>query len=134
MRIDKIAKRIYSGYIWMSDEDAPCRIDNEAYENALETGTVPFIIEAQLYDEEQKVSISVKYVDGQYIANEYSDVDAACANDKDVKLRTFIGNSRLGEYKLQFLQYWQEEEDVENLRCGMKELRPGKLVFIGFEK
>lgn len=131
----KIEKRKYSGYVWMSDKDHPEKVlHNEEYCLERADDANPFVIEAQLYSSEDKVSVSVKYVDGKYIVKEYENVSPKSVSDT-ITLKEYDANSKIGGV-LQFLQYWDEKDDdeVNPLRCGMKELRPGKLVFVGFKK
>ena len=71
MKIDKIPEAVYQGYIWKSNEDKPETLNNKNFSNQLDASINPFIIEAQLYDDATRTSISVKYVDGEYIANSY---------------------------------------------------------------
>lgn len=135
----KIENRKYSGYVWMSDEAKPCVIlHDEEYGIEIDETANPFIVEAQLYCAAERLSISVKYVDGQYIVREYSDVGVDSANDDAIELKQYLGNPRMGKETLNFLQYWEESAPVEmsngkDLLCGMRELRPGKFVFVGFK-
>lgn len=134
-----IEKRKYTGYIWMSDEPSPKVLLGEEFGGEFAETANPFIIEAQLYDEHSKISVSVKYVDGKYIMQEYTDVDVSIANE-DIELKEFVAYARIAEHNgnknLLFLQYWEEKKDDETApsRLGMVELRPGKLVFVGFKK
>lgn len=131
----KIEKRKYSGYVWMSDENHPEKVlHNEEYSLEIADEVNPFVIEAQLYAPKDKVSVSVKYVDGKYLVKEYENVSPESVSDT-ITLKEYVANPKIGG-ELQFLQYWDEkDDDKENpLRCGMKELRPGKLVFVGFKK
>lgn len=133
-----IEKRKYTGYIWMSDDPSPKVLLGEEFGGEFAETANPFIIEAQLYDGE-KNSVSVKYVDGKYIMHEYTDVDVSSANE-DVELKEYIAHARIaecnGNKNLLFLQYWEEKQDdaTAPTRSGMVELRPGKLVFVGFKK
>ena len=72
----------------------------------------------------------MEYVDGEYICNSYN-VDSLDFNRNNIEKKVFHSN-RMKGYKLQFLQYWMEKEDV--LCEGMKVLRPTKSVFVGFIK
>lgn len=131
----KIEKRKYSGYVWMSDSNKPIVLHNEEYSLEIADDANPFVIEAQLYSSKDNVSVSVKYVDGKYIVKEYENVSPESKSDT-ITFKEYVANPRIGNDALLFLQYWEEKEDdnVNPLRCDMKELRPGKLVFVGFKK
>lgn len=132
----KIDNRKYSGYVWMSDDNIPEKVlHEEDYTIEKEDQANPFVIEAQLYCAEERLSISVKHVDGKYIIKEYTNVGPDTANEDDIELKIFKANPKIGGM-LQFLQYWEEKKDDEVLptREGMVELRPSKLVFVGFKK
>ena len=126
----KIEKSIYEGYLWYSNSDKPKLLKNEDFELEISDNKNPFVIEGQLYDRDKMKSISIKYVDGQYICNSYA-VDPLDFNRADVERKEFYSNWKGGD-KLQFLQYWGEVED--DLCEGLKVLRPEQLVFVGFIK
>ena len=126
----KIEKSIYDGYIWYSDKSNPEIFQNQDFEFDADKIGNPFIIEGQLYDEQKKISYSIKFVDGKYICKKY-EVESTDFNKKDVEIKTFHAN-RMDNLKLQFLQYWKDEND--ELCEGMKVLQPAELVFIGFVK
>lgn len=67
----KIEKSKYQGYLWYSDQKEPKVFNNELFELEIADNENPFIVEGQLYDEENRASISIKYVDGNYIVNKY---------------------------------------------------------------
>lgn len=126
----KIEKSIYDGYIWYSDKSEPEVFQEKDFEFDADKIDNPFIIEGQLYDDQKKISYSIKFVDGKYICKKY-EVESTDFNKKDVEIKTFHAN-RMDDLKLQFLQYWKEEDD--ELCEGMKVLQPAELVFIGFVK
>lgn len=126
----KIEKSIYDGYIWYSDKSKPEIFQNQDFEFDADKIGNPFIIEGQLYDDQKKFSYSIKFVDGKYICKKY-EVESTDFNKKDVEIKTFHAN-RMDNLKLQFLQYWKEEDD--ELCEGMKVLQPKELVFVGFVK
>lgn len=126
----KIEKATYEGYLWYSNESQPKILHGEEFEKEIANNENPFIIEGQLYDADRMHSISIKYVDGAYICNEY-DVESTDFNKANVEKKIFHSN-RMEGVKLQFLQYWDEAED--DLCEGMKVLRPTKSVFVGFIK
>jgi CRISPR type III-associated protein (TIGR04423 family) len=126
----KIEKSIYDGYIWYSDKSEPEVFQEKDFEFDTDKIDNPFIIEGQLYDDQKMISYSIKFVDGKYICKKY-EVESTDFNKKDVEIKTFHAN-RVDNLKLQFLQYWKEEDD--ELCEGMKVLQPAELVFIGFVK
>lgn len=127
-----ISKSKYTGYVWMSDEPRPDVLINREYQNDLVERANPFVIEAQLYDEDNHRSISVKYVDGEYLVNTYENVfEGMTLPQAQIELKEFIGNKMDGRI-LRFLQFWREVPDERC--CGMAVLQPKDLVFIGFKK
>ena len=125
----------YEGYIWMSDQnyidkntDVPLVIKGEYPGRELVDGENPFVIEAQLYDRQNKKSISIKYNDGHYLVNTF-DVTEEDLADGDI--REYQSN-RMGGKTLRFCQRWRAfpNDDCE----GMEVLTPVEIVFIGFSK
>ena len=103
----------------------------ETVESMLDENVNPFVIEGQLYDSENLVSYSIKYVDGKYIIKKYQ-LKSTDFNNVDIDILDFKAH-RMGEGRvLQFLQYYREEED--SLCAGMKVLQPKEKVFVGFKK
>jgi CRISPR type III-associated protein (TIGR04423 family) len=118
----------YQGYLWISDrkepitfEDAPVSFDFEQVN--------PFVIEGQLYDDANKKSFSIKYVDGEYLVVEYDvkALDNACDSNVTVK---YLSN-RMEERMLRFRQYWRPQKD--KLCENMDVLTPAEFVFVGFK-
>lgn len=121
----KIVKAKYEGYLWMSDAQSPRVIDNEEFDLELPDEANPFIVEGQLFNREEGISISIKYVDGKYLCKEYS-----VGNQTACDTKVFYANRMEGK-KLRFFQYWR---DAANDLCeGMPVLQPAELVFVGFE-
>lgn len=130
----------YVGYLWLSDESKPIIVPehNDRYnleKDGLEFSNDqnPFVIEGLLYDASRNLSITIKYVDGGYIVNEYL-IDKLVS--PDFKEMTYQSH-RMDGRKLKFRQYWVEAEDEfcddpQDIK-GMKTLRPDKLVFVGFD-
>lgn len=125
-----IKKSIYEGYLWYSDAQEPQVIDQQEFELSIADNHNPFIVEGQLCDVHNRHSISIKFVDGQYIIKEYDFTEDDFSNpEREVK--TFLSN-RMGGKKLQFLQYWRAEPDP--LCEEMAVLQSAALVFVGFDK
>lgn len=137
--IDKNCK--YEGYFWLSDENKPIVFTGEKTLNAEciahKNGNKlinpllsknPFLIEGQLYDRENKISFSIKYIDGEYIINKFSLVNEKTDNSD---YHSYL-SKRMGGRKLVFIQRWKEEED--ELCEGFPVLKPIDFVFVGFKK
>lgn len=126
----KIEKSIYEGYLWYSDKPEPKVYIKKELELEISEKTNPFIIEGQLFDGTN--SISIKYVDGKYIVNRY-EVKEADFNDVNIELKEFLPNRMKDIEKLRFLQYWKPQEEKDELCEKMEVLQPAELVFIGFK-
>lgn len=135
-----IPRGSYVGYLWLSDEAKPIAIPEQSnkydlaqYGLDLSNDHNPFVVEGLLFDASNNLSISIKYVDGGYIVNEYHIDMLAPSYYKEVTYQSHRMNGR----KLKFRQYWEEAEDEfcddPQDTKGMKTLRPGKLVFVGFD-
>ena len=136
IRINEIKTLTYEGYLWMSDKENPTVYENESV-TLPEEDTNPFVVEGQLYNEKEGLSYSIKYVDGQYIVQEYevTETDMKSPNNQ---VKTYLSN-RMGDKKLQFLRYWEEVLDEDNYKDsdnpnGLPVLTQTKNVFIGFKK
>lgn len=128
MKIDKIPEAVYQGYYWMSNEDKPETLNNKNFSNQLDASINPFIIEAQLYDDATRTSISVKYVDGEYIANSYQLPERIKQEEYTEQIYTA---HRLEDVShLRFYRHWVAE--VDELCEGMEVLKPKELIFAGF--
>lgn len=134
----------FEGYIWWSNEREPklCKAcDTTVLE--LDDEKNPFIVEALLWDKARGKSISVRFVDGQYVVGEYAVAEEDFTNQERTTRKEFLaldtnkeratqGKFRLdGVSKLRFLQYWEAAKD--GLCEGFETLQPGNLVFVGFE-
>lgn len=121
---------LYEGYIWMSDKSEPTVYINKKVDQSLFDSANPFVIEAQLYDGDNGLSYSMKFVDGELniYRFEVKDTDFNSKENKDMK---FIPNRMDKVSKLKFLQYWipQPDEFCEK----MEVLQPSAFVFVGFE-
>lgn len=118
----KIGKSKYTGYLWYSDKTTPKVFNDEEFGLEIEDSKNPFIIEGQLCDGNQ--SISIKHVDGKYIVNTYNLSDYA-----DIEAEAYVPNRMEKVERLLFKRSWKAEKD--NLCCGMEVLQPKELVFVG---
>lgn len=137
----EIKKSRFDGYLWLSDQTVPSLVlHNEEFSMTIQDGVVSvlnnqihlepgqFIVEAMLYDVEQQVSYSVRYVDGEYLIAEFK-VNPLDFNRDNVQIVSYMGSHKsLGH--LQFLKYWKEE--LDQLCEGMAVLQPQAFVFVGF--
>ncbi len=127
MEIIKIQKA--QGYLWQSDKEQPDLKDNENIELCLDENVNPFIVEGQLYDVENHISYSIRYIDGKYLVCKFSVKDEDL-NNPDNEYKTYFSN-RMKDRKLKFLRYWEPRCDANCL--DMYVLSQTKNVFIGFE-
>ena len=118
------------GYLWWSDQPKPKVYQDESIDICLYEAKNPFVVEGQLYDEENKESYSIKYVDGKYHINKYK-VNESDLINQDNEVKSYLSN-RMDDRWLKFLRYWEEKED-ENC-MGMPVLTLTKNVFIGFDE
>jgi CRISPR type III-associated protein (TIGR04423 family) len=115
------------GYIWYSDKPQPEKIAEEQYSLELDESKNPFVVEGQIYSEDEKSSYSIKYVDGKYIVIKYE--LGKLGEDYDEK--PFIANRLKNVARIKFRQYWKQVKD--DLCEGMTTLVPAEYVFVGFE-
>lgn len=119
----------------MSDATDPVLVKDAIPEfvSQLDATANPFVIEAQLYDEANRLSYSVKYVDGSYIALRHevkeSVKDVESGKYDHITLKKYYANRMPGR-RLCFLQYWEDKPDA--LCEGMDVLQPAGMAFVGF--
>lgn len=131
MEINKQVK--YEGYIWLSDQTQPKVLKDEELDiERLKDYINPFVIEGQLWNAADGISISIRCVDGKLIINEHHVIDEDLDGSSTVTLERYIPHHIKGVKRLRFLRYWKAEED--ELCEHFEALRPEKLVFVGFEK
>lgn len=142
----------FEGYLWKSNEQEPEVYFGEGLLPAytFDDETNPFIIEGQLFDAKAGLSVSIKYVDGEYKIKKYfiekkdsnhpsffyvikdddgeNKVEIHC----EIKELHYKGNSKLKGHNLHFYELWEEKPD--SLCCNMKVLEATKVIFAGFEK
>lgn len=128
MKTNEIEQGNYQGYYWMSDETAPHLLNGEPFTLQLNNDTNPFVIEAQLYND-NGISYSIKYFDGNYLIHKYDTNQLAKQANTIVDTLIFNGHRMEGK-ALKFNRYWREVSD--DLLCGLTTLEPKEFVFIGF--
>ena len=134
----------YEGYLWYCNEKKPMVFDGSepVPEMNLDEEKNPFIIEGNLWDEDGRNSIMIRYVDGEYIVRRTkvkeeelkasSRASSQAYESGSPTLKKYLAHRIEGVKCLCFLQYWQAESD--KMCEGMQVLRPSKLVLIGFDK
>lgn len=135
-KLEKIIlpKGRYTGYIWQSDKRQPRIYNNEVVDTEIVcvSSANPFIIEGIIVirTDNEEVSYSIRYVDGQFIFSHYDLANIKRKKEKEIK--NFLASFDKAPGELQFIQCWGEEEDPN---CeGMKTLVPQEFVFVGFKK
>ena len=123
----------YEGYLWMSNKQHPEVFYPESQvDSSLFTKKNPFVVEGYLFNKQSGLSLSIKYIDGQYHIYrnivETSDLDS-----KDVDSVYYLTQrmKTSGKEWVKFLRYWKEKTDSSCL--GMNVLEVEKEVFIGFK-
>jgi len=122
----KIEKSKYQGYLWYSNKQTPRIINDKVFNLEIDDSENPFVIEGQLYDSDNKKSLSIKYVDGEYIIHSY---DLETKDFDSMNQKQYVSN-RMGGRMLKFVQHWTPQDD--EFCEGMEVLQPSELVFIGF--
>ena len=123
-----IDKSKYEGYVWESDKQRP-EILPASGEINTDVISNPFVIEAQLIDLGKNESLSIKFVDGEYLVSRYNLTDY---KDIDTTEEEYIPNQMPGVDKLLFKRAWRLEKD--EMCQGWDVLQPAELVFVGLKK
>ena len=125
--LSEIKNRKYSGYIWMSDSKEPKMLNKEEFDFS-SVGVNPFIIEALLYCEEEKVSLTIRHT-GKYHINEIN--LNKLPDGAELESMEYLPHRLKGVDKVCFKQLWVPEED-ENCE-NWPVLKMKALVFTGFK-
>jgi len=129
--INEIPEFYYEGYLWYSDKSKPEIINLEEPFNKSMLKNLPFVIEGNLWAENEKISISIKNIDGEYQIFKYVLSQFSKQDFKD-NTQTYRAHD-LGEVKeFTLYQHWKEEEDP--LCTNMKTLVPSWTAFTGFKQ
>jgi CRISPR type III-associated protein (TIGR04423 family) len=126
IQIEDIPSLNYGGYLWYSDSRNPLIIKDDFKPDLL--SELPFVVEGNLWAEKEKVSISIKHINGEYIISSFS-LDAI--DDLESKTKKFISNiPSFTQYKI--YQHW---ESVTNENCeNMLVAKPVWFAFVGLIK
>lgn len=116
----------WQGYYWMSDNMKPVvcfSIDD--YLPPLDQLN-PFITEGWLYHKDQKVSVSIRMMDGSYAIGEYQ-----LTKDENATCDAYLANKMEDSYrKILYTTIWEPVAD--ELCAGFDVLKPVARVFTGF--
>ncbi|MEA5402816.1 TIGR04423 family type III CRISPR-associated protein [Arcicella sp. DC2W] len=126
--ITDIPKRKYDGYVWFSDQKEPVPLIQKEY-SFEDTKENPFVIEALLWNEEEKISIMVRHT-GKYHIQEFKLKELPTGHELEEKVYLPY---RLGDKvkHVCFKQLWIPEEDE---LCEKMEVMTMKaLIFTGFK-
>ena len=122
--MEQIEAAKYVGYLWYSNEKKPMAFDGSepVPEMNLDEEKNPFIIEGNLWDEDGRNSIMIRYVDGEYIVRrtkvkeEESNASSRAYSQAyesgspiATTLKKYLAHRIEGVKCLCFLQYWQAE-------------------------
>lgn len=124
--LKNIPNLTYEGYVWMSDKEYPIVLNGETYDFS-EINTNPFIIEALLYNKEEKKSIHVQH-SGEYQIFEY---DLSKLEKSNLVEKEYLPHRLKDVEKVLIKQIWLPEKD-ENC-AGFDVLKLKAIVFCGFK-
>jgi len=120
-----IEKRKYEGYLWYSNEQQPQVLYGQSeWGIDINNATNPFIIEGQLWDEESRTSVSIKYIDGNYYKSE-------TVLQGDYDLVEYIPRRMPKVEKLLFARCWKTVDD--ELCEGFNTTKLENVLFIGLK-
>ncbi len=129
--LEDIPRLNYEGYYWLSDSSSAVLVDNAPinFSTFEKDGKPknPFIVEANLYNDDSKKSISVRHIDNGYILTV---IDWSEGKEVEVVEKEFIGHSSLKQRRLKFHEAWDRRIDkyCEELHV----LTPAGIGFVGF--
>ncbi|MFA8436809.1 MAG: TIGR04423 family type III CRISPR-associated protein [Marinifilaceae bacterium] len=139
--IDKLSDipsdKEFIGYYWMSNQDAPEQVDgkfiNPQESSNPQKSNNPYIVEGNLYCEEEGVSISIRNTGDEVRITQFNVAEAKAANKEIIQLvpQSYIAHRLPGKKKVCFQQAWIAEPDAN---CeGMPVLQPAWRAFVGFD-
>jgi len=127
-KVDELPDLSYDGYLWMSDEAKPRKIESKS---EIPTGTQnPFIVEGFLKSTDGTVSISLVSINGAMKIFQF-DLKQIDALPESQKTENSYLTHRYDEAKIKFITVWFPEKD--KLCDDMEVLQPKMRVFNGFE-
>ena len=129
--LQEIDKLPYTGYLWHSDQENPVKVTKDQTVDFSKVDINPFIIEGNLFNEQEQISISIRH-DGTKPIITRADLKKAKALGIELKKQNFIAHRIEGVEKLQFTQAWKAEKD--EFCNDLEVLKPAWSVFTGFDK
>lgn len=126
----------YLGYYWMSDTTDPVIVNGNLPEiiSSLNPAENPFVIEANLFNQDDRMSYTIKFIDGNYVLTSCQIreklVDVESGIYDNITLKEYYAN-RMPGLILLFFQYWREQPDP--LCAEMPVLHPAEMAFVGFK-
>lgn len=126
--LSAIPKRKYVGYIWMSDKEEPIVLKQPTEFDFSEISINPFVQEALLYSEGEKVSVMVRHTGGYHISEFY--LDKFPKRYELVEKQYYPHRLGFDDKKVCISQLWLPEEDPN---CEEMEVLTLKAhIFTGF--
>jgi CRISPR type III-associated protein (TIGR04423 family) len=123
----------FEGYYWYSDKSAPQALDNETIsESIFNLNELPFIVEGNLYNDKEKISINIKNIDGEYLITR-ANLKGLTYKSEEYLAHRLVLNDGTKISKIKLAHYWQESE-TDDLLAGMTTLMPVWMAFTGFVK
>lgn len=119
----------YEGYIWMSNCTRPQVLEGAPLPQDFSTTGNPFVVEAELWDKDNRLSYSIHHAGNQTVCQRYDVADGDFSSGNVDK--TVYVSHRMDGHQLCFLEYW--EEAASEACLGMPVLEMSKRVFVGFK-
>lgn len=127
--LNDIPDLLYEGYYWYSDQEKPIiikdsRIDPEWFK------ILPFVIEANFYSREKKLSVSVKNIDAEYHVTIFM-LDEL--KEEEYREMLYIGHD-IGDLNYIMIETWEKISNPEpsDPLEGMLTYLPSWSAFKGF--
>lgn len=120
----------YEGWFWLSDAQKPVMLRGGSFDNdLLKEGRLPFVVEAQLYDRENNISISISAPEAQPIVTL---TDLTELKEEDMIRREYIPHRLpLEGICISAIEIWLPQSSPQT--NNMPARQPVALVFTGFE-
>lgn len=122
------ADMAFEGYLWYSHEQKP-RMQRNKHFTLDQAGELPFIVEGNLWSEENAISIQIRHVDGHYLVQRFN--LAGIADDPLIDEMTYLAHDLEGVKAFRVAEAWEESEP-DSLLEGMTTLVPAWTAFTGF--
>ena len=116
---------LYEGYLWLSDQSKPIVYKNETPDFSL-LSSLPFVVEGNLWANDQELSIQIKCIDGIYQIIEFDLSNAD--EDPLLDVVSYVAHD-VGYPFYSVVEAWEEKEDEFS---QMTVLTPTWTAFRGF--